>query len=1236
MASAALRPAALSAPAGSRGGARRQPGSQRRAASARIQRRTPVVAAAGGCRPRSPGSSPLPGVMTSRSKQQQQQQQRRRSMAGTPLQHRQSGAAQHAAPRRGRILVMAAIVDGEAGLAELLGQEMPEHPDLVQGQLDNGLKYVILPNPVPPKRFEAHLEIHAGSVDEKEDEQGMAHIVEHVTFLGSKKRDGLLGTGGRSNAYTDFHHTVFHVHSPIVNATTGERMLPQVLEVLQEIAFQPQFLGSRIEKERRAVLAEAQMMNTIEYRVDCQLLRYLHEENALGTRFPIGKTDQIKKWEGDKIRAFHKKWYFPANATLYLVGELDTGVEGAKALIEATFGGVPAGREEAPPAPEGNGAAAALGPLKQRHAYFMLSILCKVPVQPTRTLADMRHTFMLRILLSVMQFRVSSRYTDGDSNFIAIELDHSDSGREGCAVSTLTITSEPKDWRGAVQVAQQELRRLQRYGVTKTELERYKDVLLRDSAQSAEQSGSVPSVDNLDFVMESLALGHVVMDHRQAHEVLLQVADSITLEETNAIARSLLSFVSDYGHEAEALAAAEAEPEEWSRLGATRSTCIVACLPAFMDESGHSTGGGMPIARGASLTTSEHVEVSGSIDPVETEDDSMEDDARQDVPEGAVPFEITAEDIQAVLMEESLEVEPMAEIDVPEHLVAPEELDALIAQHQPAFVPLEEGGAARPPADPTTGVTQRKLSNGIAINYRHTMNEPRSAILRLVASGGRTCENPGAGPSGSGSVCIGTRTLSESGSVGDWQREQVELFCISKLVNCVIEASDEMIFMDIHFPVSDGGIEAMFELLNCFVRKPRWEEAAMERSKQIYLSHYRSLPKSLERATADRLLATMLGDDCRFRDVKPEEIEALTLEGMEAAVMSQLTPSNIEINIVGDYDEATLDDHLLRFLGSIPPSDHKHVIASPDVLFQSQLDPSMFHQAWHLKDSDERAIAIIAGQAPNRWNAISPALAQEGATPARLAAGPIVPPVSPELVPNNPEAHAAANAVRRAHPLYSSITLMLLTEIINSRLFTTVRDALGLTYDVAFELTVFERIESGWFFVTVTSTPEKIHEAREASLNVLLNIATQRITPRELQRAKRTLLTRHESDQKDNNYWLSLLTHLQADSVPSKRLECLRDLKAMYEAATINDVYDAYSYLRLDNASVYSCIGTSGKTPPPQRPILPPNPATASGAPPLAPEAMFAALANAARSIDFAKMSKTMQQPGRGTQADKQ
>ena len=88
----------------------------------------------------------------------------------------------------------------------------------------------------------------------------------------------------------------------------------QVLEALTEIAFEPELLASRMEKERRAVLAEAQMMNTIEYRVDCQLLQYLHAENALGSRFPIGKTEQARRMPGgsDTIvfvsRALHVVW----------------------------------------------------------------------------------------------------------------------------------------------------------------------------------------------------------------------------------------------------------------------------------------------------------------------------------------------------------------------------------------------------------------------------------------------------------------------------------------------------------------------------------------------------------------------------------------------------------------------------------------------------------------------------------------------------------------------------------------------------------------------------------------------------------------------------------------------------------------------------------------------------------------------------------------------------------------
>jgi predicted Zn-dependent peptidase len=236
----------------------------------------------------------------------------------------------------------------DSSLDALLTRELPVHPALNVGRLPNGLRYVILPNRAPPNRFEAHLQMHAGSVDEGENEQGIAHLVEHVTFLGSKRREGLLGTGARSNAYTDFHHTVFHVHAPERNGNTGEPMLEQVLDALTEIAFEPDFLPSRIDKERKAVVAEAQMMNTIEYRVDCQLLQYLHWENNLGCRFPIGKMEQVEKWEREQIVSFWRRHYSPANATVYVVGDVDA-VE-AKELVEKTFGRVPASPEQPSPA----------------------------------------------------------------------------------------------------------------------------------------------------------------------------------------------------------------------------------------------------------------------------------------------------------------------------------------------------------------------------------------------------------------------------------------------------------------------------------------------------------------------------------------------------------------------------------------------------------------------------------------------------------------------------------------------------------------------------------------------------------------------------------------------------------------------------------------------------------------------------------------------------------------------
>ncbi|CAN6440139.1 unnamed protein product [Victoria cruziana] len=787
-----------------------------------------------------------------------------------------------------------------------LNSQLPCHPKLYRGQLKNGLQYLILPNKVPANRFEAHMEVHVGSIDEEEDEQGIAHMIEHVAFLGSKKREKLLGTGARSNAYTDFHHTVFHIHSPTSTKDSEGDLLPFVLDALNEIAFHPKFLSSRVEKERRAILSELQMMNTIEYRVDCQLLLHLHSENKLSKRFPIGLEEQIKKWDVEKIRSFHERWYFPANANLYIVGDIES-VSKTIYQIEAVFGRTtPENEAPSSPAPSAFGAMASFlvpklsgglvgnlynertssSPDQAKHERrarhitrppvehnwslpgscqsvqppqifqhellqnFSINLFCKIPVNKVRTYGDLRNVLMKRIFLSALHFRINTRYKSSNPPFTSIELDHSDSGREGCTVTTLTVSAEPRNWQSAVKVAVQEVRRLKVFGVTKGELARYMDALLKDSEQLAAMIDNVPSVDNLDFIMESDALGHTVMDQRQGHESLVSVAETVTLEEVNAVGATMLEYISDFGSHT-----------------APPPAAIVACVPKTVHVDG--------------------------VDEVEFRID---------------PAEIT-EAINAGLKEP---IEAEAELDVPKELISLTQLKELVMLHKPSFSHLCSKLSSPMVFDAETGITQLQLSNGIPVNYKITQNEAKGGVMRLIVGGGRANETPDS----RGSVIVGVRTLSEGGRVGNFSREQVELFCVNHLINCSLESTEEFICMEFRFTLRDGGMRAAFQLLHMVLEHNVWLEDAFDRARQLYLSYYRAIPKSLERATAHKLMTAMLDGDERFVEPTPQSLQKLTLPLVRDAVMDQFVGDNMEV---------------------------------------------------FLKDTDERACAYLAGPAPNRW-----------------------------------------------------------------------------------------------------------------------------------------------------------------------------------------------------------------------------------------------------------------------------
>ncbi|KAL6219418.1 hypothetical protein ACLB2K_007177 [Fragaria x ananassa] len=1042
-----------------------------------------------------------------------------------------------------------------------LSSELPSHPKLYRGQLKNGLRYLILPNKVPPTRFEAHMEVHVGSIDEEEDEQGIAHMIEHVAFLGSKKREKLLGTGARSNAYTDFHHTVFHIHSPI-STKDSDDLLPNVLDALNEIAFHPKFLSSRVEKERRAILSELQMMNTIDYRVDCQLLQHLHAKNKLSKRFPIGLEEQIKKWDVDKVRKFHERWYFPANATLYIVGDTEN-ISKIVYQIEAVFGQT--GQENgSAPTPSAFGAMASfLAPKlsvgltgnlsterssnsndqtkllkKEKHIVrppvkhnwslpgssmdlkppqifqhqliqnFSFNMFCKIPVNKVRTYGDLRNVLMKRIFLSALHFRINTRYKSSNPPFTSIELDHSDSGREGCTVTTLTVTAEPKNWQTAIIVAVHEVRRLKEFGVTKGELTRYIDALLKDSEHLAAMIDNVSSVDNLDFIMESDALGHTVMDQRQGHDSLVAVAGTVTLEEVNSIGAKVLEFVSDFGKPTAPIPAA-----------------IVACVPKKVHVDG----------------------------------------------KGETEFTISPDEITAAMragLEDPIEPEP--ELEVPKELISSSQLQELRQERMPSFITCSPETSMTKIYDKETGITRARLSNGISVNYKISKSEAQGGVMRLIVGGGRATESSGS----KGSVVVGVRTLSEGGRVGNFSREQVELFCVNHLINCSLESTEEFISMEFRFTLRDNGMRAAFQLLHMVLEHSIWLDDAFDRARQLYLSYYRSIPKSLERSTAHKLMLAMLDGDERFVEPTPTSLQNLTLQSVKDAVMNQFVGNNMEVSIVGDFSEEEIESCILDYLGTVQSAKHSEVEQKYDpVVFRASSD--LQSQQVFLKDTDERACAYIAGPAPNRWgftvdgkDLFDSITDISSCDDAQLK--------SEELVAEGKDTREDLQRKLHGHPLFFGISMGLLAEIINSRLFTTVRDSLGLTYDVSFELNLFDRLNLGWYVISVTSTPGKVHKAVDACKNVLRGLHSNKISQRELDRAKRTLLMRHEAEIKSNGYWLGLLAHLQASSVPRKDISCIKDLTTLYEIAAIEDVYLAYDQLRIDDDSLYSCVGIAG------------------------------------------------------------
>lgn len=209
------------------------------------------------------------------------------------------------------------------------GQAIPFDPNVKTGKLDNGLTYYIKKNAKPEKKVDLRLVVNAGSILEDDDQQGLAHFMEHMCFNGTKRfpKNQLVDYlqsigvkfGQHLNAYTSFDETVYFLPIPSDNP----EKLEKGFQIIEDWAFNTVLTPEEIDKERGVVLEEYRLGLGADKRMLGHYLPKMMHNSKYADRLPIGQKEILEKFKYETLTRFYKDWYRPNLMSVIVVGDID-------------------------------------------------------------------------------------------------------------------------------------------------------------------------------------------------------------------------------------------------------------------------------------------------------------------------------------------------------------------------------------------------------------------------------------------------------------------------------------------------------------------------------------------------------------------------------------------------------------------------------------------------------------------------------------------------------------------------------------------------------------------------------------------------------------------------------------------------------------------------------------------------------------------------------------------------
>ncbi|MBS1904052.1 MAG: insulinase family protein [Bacteroidetes bacterium] len=428
-----------------------------------------------------------------------------------------------------------------------LSDALPQDPTVRTGTLPNGLRYYIRKNIKPEHRMEVRLAVHAGSVLEDEDQQGLAHMCEHMEFNGTDhfpKQDLVnymesigMRFGAHVNAYTSFDETVYMLELPTDTLSTAEKGM----QVLQDWAGHATLDSVEIDKERGVVHEEWRLGRGAFERVQRTQWPVEYAGSQYAVRLPIGKEDIILHTPQSALLRFYHTWYRPDLMAVIAVGDFD--VNWMENQIKSKFGSLqnPPGERERTKFTVPMHDSLRIAVASDSELQFnMFQMSFQRPDQPERTVGEYRAQLVRGLFVSMLNKRLQEMGRKPDAPFIyAAANDGGDLG--GITNFSLFCIEKPGMVSQCIKTMLEELVRVKEHGFTASELEREKKELLRSYDKLFQERDKTESEKFADEYVRHFLHQEPFPGIVYENELAKKYVPGMTIAEVNELTKPLIA-----------------------------------------------------------------------------------------------------------------------------------------------------------------------------------------------------------------------------------------------------------------------------------------------------------------------------------------------------------------------------------------------------------------------------------------------------------------------------------------------------------------------------------------------------------------------------------------------------------------------------------------------------------------------------------------------------------------------